>query len=86
MRFTIRDLLWLMVVVGLSIAWWRMRLELKEEKEYGRLKSKQLHKLIEICEESRVIELGVRIVPHDKYIEVHPAPGDKGITQFWWQD
>ena len=28
-RFTIRDLLWLMVVVGLSLAWWTARNELK---------------------------------------------------------
>ena len=29
-RFTIRDLLWLTVVVGLSLAWWTTRNELKK--------------------------------------------------------
>jgi hypothetical protein len=30
MRFTIRDLLWLMVVVGLGIVWWADHRELKD--------------------------------------------------------
>jgi len=30
MRFTIRDLLWLMVVVGMGIGWWMDRVEKKQ--------------------------------------------------------
>ena len=36
-RFTIRDLLWLMVVVGLAVGWWterrQLRMQLMDERE-----------------------------------------------------
>jgi hypothetical protein len=52
LRFSIRDLLWLMVVVGLATGWWfdsdrikKQRLELEQEKAEVTEKSADLDKL-----------------------------------------
>ena len=45
-RFTIRDVLWLMVVVGLSCAWWSARAE-AERLQSADLKMDQLQLAIE---------------------------------------
>ena len=45
-RFTIRDVLWLMVVVGLACGWWSARAEV-ERLQYARLIRDQLQSAIE---------------------------------------
>jgi hypothetical protein len=51
-RFTIRDLLWLMVVVGLAVGWWIDRREIVRERESLVMKQQEIEALEENARKS----------------------------------
>src|SRR5262249_18003872 len=83
LRFTIRDLLWLMVVAGMGVGW-RLDHGADDWKKLAILRTKQLTTLRAMCEHSGRIHLGVRIVPTSHSIRVLPAPGDIGGGSETW--
>ena len=56
-RFTIRDLLWLMVVVGLSVGWWIDRRDIVRERESLAIKRQKVE---ELEENARQLEQNAR--------------------------
>jgi hypothetical protein len=84
MRFTIRDLLWLMVVVGLAAALWMLRIErdrVIEERVLWETRAMQLKGQVESNEE---VETTVEFLPtktnikFGKYRKDEPRPTQSG--------
>jgi len=87
-RFTIRDVLWLMVVVGLGVGWWIQNTKQRQALLSAQAKADDLGWKIDFCEEL-LADFGIKLRHEDNRVE---ATGDfpdgdaaKGMSR-WTQD
>jgi hypothetical protein len=79
-RFTIRDLLWLMVVVGLGVGWWVERTTATRERAARIATDKRMNKL---TESFRLLMIENRYYQRAGY--PYPGPPRKKRSDSFWE-